>query len=484
MHDGRWERDRRGIEVFDVEAPGPSGSRTRRPKPGAKGGRRRVSWRPLSLVAIAALAAVAVAALADRPSPVPSPLTAQTTATPAAPTASPSPATEEPSAPATLGPYWPAQIGLPLITVPADAARLTVRQPDVSASPAGSASGPFIYSPFALGEAPDSVGMLDVGRGTQYTLPLPLKTGESLVGSRTDGTWLAVGVQGQDPNDATTMPWRLLVARLSPDGHAVGGAGGFAQVAAGKEVGRKIAGQDGLLMRAPQFELVAGRLVWAEESPSGAGSVVRVRALDSRHTTTFKLKQYAAQLALSADAVAWLESPDPAAADYPPGIVPPAGAPAWQVMEVGPGDAEPHWVDIGVHGTQGGVPMPQIVLNSSAVVATLFGQDGSPTKVVQVDPAGLTVIDDGSHGRACTASAASDGVVLLACGWPGITRASNGQTNPLYLGATWTPSRGLRVITIGSDEPPTAYGILAQAGWALLVGDQWTAIPMSALAAQ
>jgi hypothetical protein len=481
MHNERFERDDPGIEVFDVEAPRASRSRTDRAAADRR--RRGVNWRPISLLAAAALAAVAVVALADyRPSALPSPSAATTTATPVATTASPSPTAEAASAPATLGPYWPAQIDLPVITVPAEAARVAAIQPDTSVLPAGSSSGPFLYWPLA--DAPRTVNLVDIGRNTQTAQPLPLKKGEQFMGSATDGAWLAVVAGEADRRCGPDMPWRLLVARVGPDGLPVGGTGGFAQVARGKAIGHKVPDQgDCLVTPAPQFKLVAGRLAWTEESSSGGGSVVRVRALDQGGTTSFASEQHAVELALSAEAVAWVASPDPTAGAFPAAMPRPGVArPDWQVMEVGPGDAAPHSVDLGVSGTGGGVPLPQVVLNGSAVVASLVGQDLSTASVVQVDAAGLTVIDDGSHGRSCTASAAADGVVLLACGWPGITRTFNGQDTPVWMGAAWTPSGGLRVVTLGTDEPTTAYGVLAAPGWAVLVGDQsWTAIPMSAL---
>jgi hypothetical protein len=315
MHDGRWERGNSGVEVFDVETPRAARPRTARADrtPGARR-RRGFNWRPLSLLAMATLTAVAVVALADKsPIALPAPSAALATATPTATTAPPEPTGETPSAVATLGPYWPAQIDLPLITVPADATHIANFQLDSPPSPSGPPIGPFTYG--VRGDTPDEISVIDLGRGGSSTLaPLPLKTGEQLFGVSSDGSWAAILVaETGGTKCGRTMPWRLLAARVGPDGLPVGGTRGFAQLASGTRIAYRLPSQSDCVAAPTPFGLDGGRLAWSEPAAKGRGSVVKVRALDGGGTAIYASDQYVIDLEVSADAVAWVQSPDPLA---------------------------------------------------------------------------------------------------------------------------------------------------------------------------
>ncbi len=373
-----------------------------------------------------------------------------------------------------------------MITVPAAAARFAAGYPGPSASPSGSATGPYWYEQYEVN--PDLISVIDIGAGTQASFTVPLKKDESTRGMRTDGTWLAMIVAVGAVDCPTTVHWRLLVTRLGPDGLPDTGAGGFAEVAHGSTAGQKIPGQECAVVVLPAFDLEAGRLAWIEDV-GASGSAVHVMDLSGApRDDEYRFKRHAYGLALSREAVAWIEYSDLMALLPQTGMQPSEGAelPDWHVMEAELGDPMAHPVDLGGSGDASAPRgQPAILLDGSAVVAMTYLEATNTTTIVRSNPAAApTVIDDGHQGRVCRASDAVGGVLLLVCEWPNLNVSSDGSESPLSMGAVWTAAKGLRAVTVGADGPTQAWTLLHLSGWAVLFGSQgYTAIPMSALTA-
>ena len=103
------------------------------------------------------------------------------------------------------------------------------------------------------------------------------------------------------------------------------------------------------------------------------------------------------------------------------------------------------------------------------------------TTIERLAPGGAPqVIEPASDGRSCRAWDAAGGALLLTCAWPNLVMPGDGSD--VSQGAVWTAAKGLKVVTVGSDEPTLAWTLVAQSGWAVLYGSAGhTAVPLSAL---
>lgn len=476
-------------EVFDVEPPPlPRRSRATTGRGSARSWMDRL-WRPLSLVGVAILAAVLVGVLSSQPTPSvqPAVAVATDTATVTPTLTAAASATGAPSALATLGPDWQAQIDLPVAALSPDLARTASMaatvptDPAPSGSPSGSPRGPFLYHP---GGAPQSIAVLDIGRATSSVLSAPVKTGEFITATVTDGSWLAVEITAEQPC-APSVLWRLLVVRLV-SGMPVSGAKGFKEIARGAVTGRVMNGQDCPQSAPPPIALVAGRIAWVQERDGGKSSAVEVRDLaGTGGQWTFLSDQHVVELALSSEAMAWVESSDPLALQSQwSGARAGIARPDWVAKVAGLSDRAAHEVELVPGATIPPTPpVPTIVLDGSAVIATLFSPDLTRSSVVRADASGRTVIDPWGTEHSCAAQSAVGGVVLLICQWPAIVRSADGQDSPLMLPAVWTRSAGLRVLTFRVDEPTEAMWAASWSGWAILGGRlSWTAVELREIA--
>ncbi|MFN8632031.1 MAG: hypothetical protein U0838_17445 [Chloroflexota bacterium] len=480
--------------VIDIDAPFERHAPVLRStgEPPRAGGRS--PWRVLGLLGALVLAAVVVVALADfRPSPEVAPSSApasEAVAITPGPTATPEPSPtpfDGPTPAATVGPYWPAQINLPVLTIPAEDARMAVQDPTLAAPSSGNAKGPFVYLPFADPNGESRV--IDIGNNTASPMRISQKQEEQYWTTVADGRWLAILlVAGVDINCPKSLAWRIVATPLRQDGQIDVEAGGFAEIARGVAKGVEIPGQDCPLTWAPAMRLAGGVLGWIEDPVKGsAGSVIHLRDLRGGGDREIKTQHHAINLALSTEAVAWVESADLVGILTGASGITGDGSQRfeWSGMEASLRDpaAAPFRF---TRGTAGAGPMPpSLVLDGAAVVTTAWGGDSNAAAVTRIAVDGSSeVIDDGAHGRECTAVDAAGGVVLLRCYWPDLIVMQDGNDRPLAMAAVWTASSGLRVVTVGQAMPLESWSVEVRAGWAILSGmNGYTAIPMSALGA-
>ncbi len=448
-----------------------------------------------SLVALTLLAAM-VAACGSQPATLtpsakemaPAP-TLTLTGTPPSPTSSPTP-TPSSTAPALV------DEGMPVMEVPSAAIRMSPI-PDTPGVHAGAApTGPYAYlQGFGSGLLSSrTLFVADAGGGSERAVPVALAAGEQIDEVRTDGSWIVVAVSGPATPGATSSgltcsqqesqprAWRILAAPLSADGLP---SGSFRKIDAGVATRAfEVPGSAGLACpypATPPVAIAASEVAYAVEA-AGSASTVLVRPLP---TGTFGLtfaRTYASpsqvyQIALSSTAVAWSETAN-GLTDGP--------TPGWRVMtasimsgtphQVGP--LSPHRVPLGVVAGPAHEALPSLLLDGTAVIASLDQFSGVSGTVVRVDGDTVETVDPGHANRQCEAVGADGGLVLLDCN--GTTMSGDTATAIPSWVAVWSAASGLRSLGDGA-----AMGI--EAGWAVWTGGDanghpvLVGVPLSAL---
>jgi hypothetical protein len=478
-------------EVIDIDAPYERHAPVlrhpgREPQPS-----RRVPWRPIGLLLAVVAAGAVVVGLADyRPSPELRPSQApasELAAVTPEPTASedPSPSLPDGAMP-TVGPYWPAQINLPVLTVAQQDVRHADQMPPLETPPGDARTGPYVYMAFF--DPDGNPGVIDLGNNTVSSFKNPLKSSEQNWTTQTDGEWLAMLALQSDGSCPKRAPWRLLVAPLDARGQVDTAAGGFSEAARGVIQGTTIPDQpDCPWIQAPSMMLQAGVLAWVQDPVAGSqGSVIHLLNLRAGTERRIKTKHHALTVALSAEAVGWLESPSPNGELAYMGWMPQDGSamPEWYGMEASLSDPSSAPFAF-IRSDSTNVRPPQILMFGSAVVATTFDFSSGGATIVLMRPDGTSeVIDRGAEDRRCEPAAAGDGEVLLRCVWQLTMSVGGNDGMPLAMAAVWTPDAGLRAVTVGQDAPLSSWEVAERGGWAILSNDSgFTAIPISKLTA-
>ncbi len=388
-------------------------------------------------------------------------------------------ATQGPSvAPATPS----VDLGMPALSVPANQLRvapLNDYPPQVQSG--GAPTAPYAY---LQGSGAVSLLVADAGGGSVRNVPLPLAAGEQIREVSADGTWLVVvtaqpGVPCALPTP-TRVSWRILAAPLGSDGLPTGA---FHQVDAGTATRSFILpGNQGLSCAEPAIAplaLAAGRVAYGVEAPSGtdlAASQVRVHSLaDGSFVRTLAAPAQVYAVALSSSAVAWVETAN--------GVT--SGQRVdWRVMEAllpaGPAAAVPL-------GETGGATHPEppgIVLDGTALVASLDQYEASSGTVVRVVGREVATLDPGHTQRNCGAVGAQGGLVVLECNGS-VIQGDTATATGGWL-AVWSSATGLRAVT-GHALPTDVSQVSLVNGWVLWMGTDASggpvlaALPLAAL---
>jgi hypothetical protein len=435
---------RRRVARAQVEPSGPR-ARTMRP---------RLAWFAAAVAILAVLAVpVAVSMLAPRP-----PVTGTTQPAPGSPTASASATSPVPlaSAAPTLPP-WANQLGMPLLTVSPSVVRSVTTADPPTAIAGGAPTGPFAY---VVGGDGNRVQVVDIGGGSVRTAdPTPVHAGERAQQVLSNGSWLVLEVVSDaDPCTVSTpMTWRIVVAPVGTDGMP----GAFADVAKGA-VKAQFQAADVRGMNCPKdvvppAALAGDRLAWAIQASSAldTGSIVSIQPINALGVAPSRLETptLVTQLALSGEAIAWVEEENGMANGFKP---------AWRVMEAPLATLTPGPVDVGEVAGRDHSEAPWVVLDGSAVFASRDQYAAGSGTVVRVDGGRLETLDPGMQGRSCGAFAADAGRALLSCG---NSKVQNGVGYMVgdYL-AVWTAADGLRAITIGTSIP-SPFDTWLRQGW-------------------
>ncbi len=428
------------------------------------------------LPAVMLIAALVAACGSTTVSPVP-PSSPQGTIlpVPATPVALPSPTPGPTLSPASSpSPATPVIVdeGMPSMVVPPAATRMAPI-PDSSGVQAGDTpTGPYAY---VQGIGSRTLYVADAGGGSERVVPLPLAVDEQIDEVRTDGSWIVVAVSGPATPGATSSgltcrqqeqqprAWRILSAPLGADGLP---SDSFRKIDAGvASRAFEVPGAKGLACpypATPPVALAAPEVAYAVEA-SGAASTVVVRALPTGTLIqTYASPSQVYQIALSSTAVAWSETANGLTDEQ---------TPDWRVMtasittgsshQVGP--LTPHQVPLGIVAGPAHEPLPSLLLDGNALIASLDQFSGVSGTVVRVNGDTVETVDPGHANRQCAAVGAEGGLVLLSCN--GTTMSGDVATGSRSWVAVWSAASGLRALSDG-----TAIGI--EAGWAV-----WTVGP-------
>ena len=374
-------------------------------------------------------------------------------------------------------------LGMPALSVPANLLRvapLNDYPPQVQSG--GAPTGPYAY---VRASNAGSILVADAGRGSVREVPVPLAAGEQIRQIAADGSWLVVliaqpGVPCALPTP-TRVRWRILAAPLGSDGLPTGA---FHQGDAGTATRPFILpGNQGLSCAEPAIPLLAlaaGRIAYGVEAPSGtdlAASQVRVRSLaDGSLVRTLAAPAQVYAVALSSSAVAWVETAN--------GVT--SGQRVdWRVMEAllpaGPAAAVP----LGETGGATHPETPGIVLDGTALVASLDQFEASSGTVVRVAGGEVTTLDPGHPQRNCGAVGAQGGLVVLDCNGS-VIQGDTATATGGWL-AVWSSATGLRALT-GHALPTDVSQVSLVNGWVLWMGTDASggpvlaALPLAALA--
>ncbi len=374
-------------------------------------------------------------------------------------------------------------LGMPALSVPANLLRvapLNDYPPQVQSGRAP--TGPYAY---VRASNAGSILVADAGGGSVREVPVPLAAGEQIRQIAVDGSWLVVvtaqpGVPCALPTP-TRVRWRILAAPLGSDALPTGA---FHQVDAGTATRSFILpGNQGLSCAEPAIPplaLAAGRVAYGVEAPGGndpAASQVRVRSLvDGSLFRTIAAPAQVYAVALSSSAVAWVETAN--------GVT--SGQQVdWRVMEAllpaGPAAAVP----VGETGGAAHPETPGIVLDGTALVASLDQFEASSGTVVRVAGGEVTTLDPGHPQRNCGAVGAEGGLVVLDCNGS-VIQGDTATATGGWL-AVWSPMTGLRAVT-GHALPTDVSQVSLATGWVLWMGTDASggpvvaALPLAALA--
>ena len=374
-------------------------------------------------------------------------------------------------------------LGMPALSVPANLLRvapLNDYPPQVQSG--GAPTGPYAY---VRASNAGSILVADAGGGSVREVPVPLAAGEQIRQIAVDGSWLVVvtaqpGVPCGLPTP-TRVRWRIFAAPLGSDGLPTGA---FHQVDAGTATRSFILpGNQGLSCAEPAIPplaLAAGRVAYGVEAPGGndpAASQVRVRSLvDGSLFRTIAAPAQVYAVALSSSAVAWVETAN--------GVT--SGQQVdWRVMEAllpaGPAAAVP----VGETGGAAHPETPGIVLDGTALVASLDQFEASSGTVVRVAGGEVTTLDPGHPQRNCGAVGAEGGLVVLDCNGS-VIQGDTATATGGWL-AVWSPMTGLRAVT-GHALPTDVSQVSLATGWVLWMGTDASggpvlaALPLAALA--
>ena len=418
------------------------------------------------------LATALVAGCGSQPATLaPSAMAVASAPTPALTGTPPSPATTAP----TPSSPTPAIVdeGMPVLVVPSAAIRMAPI-PDSPGVQAGAApTGPYAYlQGFGSGLLGSrTLYVADAGGGSERAVPLPLAADEQIDEVQTDGAWIVVAVSGPAKPGASqsgltcrqqeSQPraWRILAAPLGADGLP---SDSFRKIDAGvASRAFEVPGAQGLdcpYPATPPVALAAPEVAYAVEA-SGAASTVVVRPLPTgtfglTWARTYSSPSQVYQVALSATAVAWSETANGLTHGH---------APDWRVMTASITTGSPRQVPLGVVAGPAHVFPPSLLLDGTAVVASLDQFSGVSGTVVRVNGDTVETVDPGHANRQCEAVGADGGLVLLDCN--GTTMIGDTATAIPSWVAVWSAGSGLRALGGG---PAVAVGIAN--GWAVGTG--------------
>jgi hypothetical protein len=397
---------------------------------------RPARWRGVRLaggLALAGTLALGVLAVVMWPRP-------SGVATPSGSAGMPSPIAS--SSPASS---WPAELGMPVVTVPSASVRQTTVQ-DLMAERAGSApAGPFAY---LVGSGDTSIRVVDIGGGSVRTSASPTHADERVIAVLHDDRWLvietATPLDACQPPVATRAGWRILAASLGSDGMP----GAFDVVDSGVASWPFLLpgsfGMDCAHPVPPPLALNAGIVAYAIDETGGAGpaTTVVIRPLDlppGSCCQTLTASRQVVQLALSPTAVAWVESAN--------GLKP-DDVPDWRVVEGTLADGATAAVPVGETAGKAHEELPFIVLDGTAVLASLDQYEASSGTVVRVDGGRIETVDPGHANRSCGAVWGGGGVAVLVCS--GILPDPGSSPMDQQWLATWSAEAGLRAVAAGS----------------------------------
>ena len=396
------------------------------------------------------------------------------------PSLSPTPAPSS-SAPVTV------DEGMPVVAVPPAAIRMSPIPDSPGVQAGGTPTGPYAYlQGFGSGLLGSrTLYVADAGGGSERAVPLALAAGEQIDEVQTDGAWIVVAVSGPATPGASengltcrqqeSQPraWRILAAPLGADGLP---SGSFRKIDAGVATRAfEVPGAQGLdcpYPATPPVALAASEVAYAVEAP-GAASTVAVRSLPVglMLVRTYSSPSQVYQVALSSTAVAWSETAN--------GLTH-GQAPDWRVMTASITSGSPHQVPLGVVAGPAHVFAPSLLLDGTAVVASLDQFSGVSGTVVRVNGDTVETVDPGHANRQCEAVGADGGLVLLDCN--GTTMIGDTATAIPSWVAVWSAGSGLRALGGG---PAVAVGIAN--GWAVGTGADanghavLVGVPLSAL---
>ena len=359
--------------------------------------------------------------------------------------------------------------GMPVVVVDPGAMRSALI-PERPTEQAGSApTGPYAYLLGIADSRYQSLFVADAGGGSERQVPLALLAGEQIDEVVTDEGWIVVAVS----RPATPSPtesqltcaqlerqpraWRILAAPLDRGGMP---ALPFARVDAGV-ASRAFelpqgAGLSCPYPAVPPVAVAADTVAYAVESAPGGASGVVIRSLPTRAL----LRSYASpsqvyQLVLSSTTVAWSETAN--------GLTD-GQTPDWRVMTASTTRGAPRQVPLGVVAGRGHEFPPGLLLDGTAVIASLDQFTGSKGTVVRVDGDQIETIDPGHANRNCWAAGAARGVVVLDCNGTTVNGDTAAMTSWV---AVWSAASGLRalgVLTVPAVE------LWINSGWAVWTG--------------
>ena len=464
----------------------PAGSRARAVRPwqawlGAGAG----------IVAVVALAVIVGVGRPSTPAPgaggqsLPAVARASATAS-ATPEASSTPSAT-PASPEPTLPDWASQLGMPIAAVLPSVQRTTTPPFPLADAAGGSVTGPFSYAVSdGVGGTGATIEVVDIGGGSVRSVPSPAGAGEKLTQLLVGDTWLVAALgspAGSCPATGTATAWRIVAAPIGADGMP----GAFAPVDAGAMTGKELPFElSGFAYSGtcsdpyvPPLALTGNRLAWAvpANGAADAGSVVKVEWLDTPDVAPAQLvaRTHVLGLALSTDAIAWVESSNGRAN---------GGHPGWRVME-SDGPASPlarmTAVNIGQTASAEDYGPPDILLDGTTLIVTRSYPRIQATSVASVSGGQIEVLTAKRDSQPCWVFAAAHGRVMMTCG--GLVSGDTGARSFLV---TWTAAGGLRAVVVGTSFPDPDWVRNSWVG-GIIQGDggpqTYFAIPLDAIAA-
>ena len=357
-----------------------------------------------------------------------------------------SPAPSPTASPEPTLPDWAGQLGMPIAAVLPSAVR-TLTPPDPLTDVAGGAvTGPFSYAVSDTGAGTGTgatIEVVDIGGGSVRSVPSPASATEGVTQLLAGDGWLVASLSspaGNCPPTGTATTWRIVAAPIGADGMP----GAFGEVDAGAMTGKELPFElPGFAYTgtcsdpySPPLALTGNRLAWAvpASGAADAGSVVKVQWLDTPDVAKVQLvaRTRVLALALSADAIAWVESSNGLAN---------GGHASWRVLE-SDGPVRPLArmapVNIGQTASAADHALPDIFLDGAALIVTRSYPGTQSTSIARVSGGRVEVLTAKQDSHPCWAFAAAYGRVLMECApYPGLV--------------TWTATGGLRALVVGTS---------------------------------